>query len=100
MDREGGDRRELGALLDNRQGSPTWSPDGHFLYFSVEERGYEHLYRMPASGGAPEVVVGEPGRVVDWSVAGTGALAYAFQGLDDMAQLFLERRRSRGGSRI
>jgi dipeptidyl aminopeptidase/acylaminoacyl peptidase len=90
MDREGGNRRELGAVLDNRQGSPTWSPDGHFLYFSVEERGHEHLYRMPASGGAPEVVVGEPGRVVDWSVAGNGTLAYAFQGLDDMAQLFLE----------
>ncbi len=90
MDREGGNRRELGSVLDNRQGSPTWSPDGRFLYFSVEERGHEHLYRMAASGGAPEIVVSEPGRVVDWSLGGSGVLAYAFQGLDDTAQLFLE----------
>jgi len=90
MDREGGNRRELGSVIDNRQGSPTWSLDGRFLYFSVEERGHERLYRMPASGGAPEVVVSEPGRVLDWSIARNGAVAYAFQGLDDMAQLFLE----------
>jgi dipeptidyl aminopeptidase/acylaminoacyl peptidase len=90
MDREGGNRRELGSVIDNRQGSPTWSPDGRFLYFSVEERGHERLHRMPASGGAPEVVVSEPGRVLDWSAAENGAVAYAFQGLDDMAQLFLE----------
>jgi dipeptidyl aminopeptidase/acylaminoacyl peptidase len=90
MDREGGNRRELGSVIDDRQGSPTWSPDGRFLYFSVEERGHERLYRMPASGGAAEVIVSEPGRVLDWSAAGNGAVAYAFQSLDDMAQLFLE----------
>ncbi|HEY7699386.1 MAG TPA: hypothetical protein VIE88_13270, partial [Vicinamibacteria bacterium] len=89
IDREGGNRRELGAGIDNRQSSPTWSPDGRFLYFSVEERGHERLYRMPSSGGAPEVVVNEPGRVLDWSIAGS-TVAYAFQGLDDLAQLYVE----------
>jgi len=93
MDKEGGNRRELGAVIDNRQGSPLWSPDGQDLYFTVEERGHERLYRMPASGGASEIVVSEPGRVTEWSLARNGAVAYALHGLDDLAQLFVDGRK-------
>ncbi len=39
------------ASLDNRQGEPGWSSDGRWVYFTVQERGEVHLYRIPASGG-------------------------------------------------
>jgi dipeptidyl aminopeptidase/acylaminoacyl peptidase len=89
MDVEGGNRRELGSGDDNRQGSPVWSPDGRFVYFNVEERGHERLYRLPAGGGPAELVIGEPGRVTEWSVGPDGRIAYAFMSLSDMAQLYL-----------
>src|SRR5262249_14510246 len=57
MDADGGNRRELGAAPDNRQGEAAWSADGNWLYFTVQERGEAHLYRLPAAGGAPEAVV-------------------------------------------
>jgi dipeptidyl aminopeptidase/acylaminoacyl peptidase len=93
MDREGGNRRELGNVIDNRQGSPSWSPDGRHLYFTVEARGHERLYRIPASGGAAEAVVSEPGRITEWSVSRSGAVAYALHGLSDLAQLFVDGRK-------
>jgi dipeptidyl aminopeptidase/acylaminoacyl peptidase len=89
MDAEGGNRRELGSGLDNRQGSPIWSLDGRFVYFNVEERGHERLYRLPVSGGPPELVIGDPGRVTEWSVGPEGRIAYASQSLSDLAQLYL-----------
>ena len=89
MNADGSGRRELGAAIDNRQTSPSWSPDGQSLYFSVQERGNLRLYRLPAAGGKPEVVVGEPGRVEAWSLARNGALAYVHSGLRDLGQLRL-----------
>ena len=49
-----GDRREVGSGIDNRQGRPVWSPDGRWLYFTVQARGSVGLYRLPAGGGAAE----------------------------------------------
>jgi dipeptidyl aminopeptidase/acylaminoacyl peptidase len=95
MDADGGGRRELGAVIDNRQASPSWSPDGRWVYFSVQERGHLRLYRLPAAGGAGESVVSDPGRVEAWSVANGGALAYVFAGPSDVGQLYL---RSEGGA--
>ena len=92
IDADGSGRRELGAAIDNRQASPSWSPDGRWLYFSVQERGHLRLYRLPAGGGAAEKVVGDPGRVEAWSVAAGGALAYVHVGPSDLGQLYLRDR--------
>ena len=56
MKADGSLRREIGAVIDNRQGPPRWSADGAWIYFTVQERGDVRLYRLPAAGGAPEVV--------------------------------------------
>jgi Tol biopolymer transport system component len=60
MNSDGGDRREIGAVLDNRQGVPQWAPDGNSVYFTVQERGSNHLVRLPLSGGSPSTSLTKP----------------------------------------
>ena len=98
MSADGTNRKELGALVDNRQTGAVYSPDGAFVYFVVQERGNTRLMRIPAGGGKAEVVVGEAGRVGGYSLARTGAVAYAFTGLRDLAQLHLKE--ARGSRRL
>ena len=88
MDADGGNRREIGAVLDNRQGSPAWDPDGTAVYFTIQERGSFKLVRLPVDGGSPEYLVKDPGFVGSWSVGKQGALAYGFSTPADMTQLF------------
>lgn len=80
LDAATGARRELGAAIDNRQGRPQWSPDGAWLYFTVQSRGSARLHRLPAAGGAVELVTPDEqtrGLVGSFVVAKDGALAYA-----------------------
>ena len=72
---DGSGRRELGAPMDNRQGSATWSPDGRSVYCTVQERGHVRLYQLPLAG-PPVVVIAADGRVGDFSIARSGAVAY------------------------
>jgi dipeptidyl aminopeptidase/acylaminoacyl peptidase len=90
MNADGSERREIGAVLDNRQGAPRWAPDGSAVYFTIQERGSNHLVHLPISGGKPEYVVKETGGVGAWSVGKDGAIAYGFASPHDMAQLYLK----------
>ena len=90
MHADGTNRVELGAAIDNRQGAPQWSADGQFLYFTVQERGNVRLMRLPAAGGAPQVVVGERGSVGAWAL-GRETLAYAFAAPSSPADLYTKR---------
>ena len=47
MNADGSNRREIGSVIDNRQGAPQWAPDGSAVYFTVQERGSNHLVRLP-----------------------------------------------------
>ncbi len=89
MNADGSDRREIGAVLDSRQGAPRWSPDGA-VYFTIQEHGSTHLVRLLISGGKPEFVVKDIGSVGSWSVAKDGSLAYSFASSQDAAELFLK----------
>ncbi len=89
MDSDGKNRRELGAAIDNRQGEPVWSKDGRSVWFSAQEHGSVHLFRMPVDGGKPIPVVAEPGSVSSWSIHGD-QVAYAFSGPNDTAQLYVK----------
>jgi len=90
MNADGSDRREIGAVLDNRQGTPQWAPDGRAVYFTVQERGSVRLVRLPIAGGKPEYVVKDTGSVAGWSVGKDGTLAYSFTSPRDAAELFLK----------
>lgn len=91
MGTNGSNRRELGAVIDNRQSMPGWSSDGKYLLFTVAERGASKLYRIPVNGGPPEVVVSERGSVGAFSIAPNGAIAYTFQSASDLSQLYLKK---------
>src|SRR3989440_335538 len=90
MNADGSERREIGAVLDNRQGVPRWAPDGSAVYFTLQERGSNHLVRLPISGGKPEYVVKDTGSVGGWSVGKDGSLAYGFASRQDAAELYLK----------
>ena len=89
MDSDGSNRREIGSVIDNRQGHPQWSPDGSALYFTVQDRGSVHLLRLPVSGGAPQSFVADLGVIERWSVRAAG-VAYAFESPADMAELYFK----------
>src|SRR6266404_2345774 len=90
MNADGSDRREIGAVLDDRQGVPRWSPDGSAVYFTVQERGSFHLVRLPISSGKPEYVLKDRGAVSAWSPGKDGTIAYGFASPHDMSELYLK----------
>jgi len=90
MNADGSDRREIGAVLDDRQGVPRWSPDGSAVYFTVQERGSFHLVRLPISSGKPEYVLKDRGAVSAWSLGKDGTIAYGFASPHDMSELYLK----------
>jgi dipeptidyl aminopeptidase/acylaminoacyl peptidase len=90
MNADGSDRREIGAVIDNRQGTPQWAADGNSVYFTVQERGSNYLMRLPISGGKAEYVIKEPGFVASWSVGKDGTVAYSFASRRDVTELYVK----------
>src|SRR5579862_1885907 len=90
MNADGTNRQEIGSVIDNRQGPPQWAPDGKSVYFTVQERGSNHLARLPISGSQPEYILKDPGFVGAWSLAKNGMLAYSFTGAADAGELYLK----------
>ena len=88
MNADGSSRREIGAVVDNRQGAPHWSEDTRALYFTVQERGNNVLMRLPVSGGTAQYVVKERGGVFSFSVSKDGGLFYAYSSPSDLPQLY------------
>src|SRR5581483_858130 len=91
MDADGLHRREIGAVIDQRQHGLQWSPDGDALYLTFSERGSSRLARIPIAGGQPETLITDLGNVGDYSVNKSGEIAYAFQTTKDMAELYLKQ---------
>jgi dipeptidyl aminopeptidase/acylaminoacyl peptidase len=89
MSADGSNRRELDTGIDNRQGAPKWSPDGSFVYFTVQERGTAHLYRARVSGGQPQRIELN-GAVGLWSVAKDG-FAYTLTTETSPGEMYIKR---------
>ena len=59
----GGDPINLTANWDLDPGSPTWSPDGKFMYFTAGIGGETHLFRVSVPGGVVEQITKGPRRL-------------------------------------
>jgi len=90
MNADGSDRREIGAVVDDRQSTPHWAPDGNAVYFTVQERGSNFLVRLPISGGKPEYLVKEPGSVGSFAIAKDGSVFYSYASPRDLSELYVK----------
>lgn len=90
MDADGTHRREIGAVIDQRQHALRWSPNSDAIYVSFSERGSSHLARIPMTGGQSGTIIADVGNVGDYSVATSGDIAYAFTTPKDMAEVYLK----------
>jgi dipeptidyl aminopeptidase/acylaminoacyl peptidase len=88
MNADGGNRREIGATIDNRQGAPHWSADSSALYFTVQEHGNNVLMRLPVNDGTAQYVVKERGSIFSFSVSKDGGLFFTYSSPSDLAQLY------------
>ena len=86
---DGTGRREIGAVIDNRQSNHRFSKDGLSVYFTALDRGHVRLHRVSLSTGKAETVVSEPGSVGGYAVGTDGSIAYTFASPSDLAQLFI-----------
>ena len=89
MNADGMGRREIGSVIDNRQGNHGFSPDGASVYFTALDRGHVRLHRLSLASGKAETVISEPGSVGGYAIAKNGVLAYTFASPADLAQLYV-----------
>lgn len=90
MNTDGSARKEIGAVIDNRQDLPVWSADGQSVYCLVPVRGNIKLYRIPLNGEKAEEIVGDTGQIEHFSVSKNDKIAYTAISKSDLAQLFLK----------
>ncbi len=94
MDADGSHRREIGGVIDNRQGHPDWAADGSGVLFTVQERGNVHLMRIPVSPagvvGQPQVVVNDLGAVGSFAAGKGGQVVYTLSTTRDMPELYVK----------
>lgn len=70
----GGPPRLLAPDLDRNVSNPRVSPDGRVVFVGLEDRGNEHLARVPTAGGAVERVVAGDRDVLAFDVGPRGEL--------------------------
>ncbi len=85
---DGLERRNVTEHWDFIPGSPTWSPDGRWIYFTAGMGGDTHLFRIrPEGGSAQQLTYGEQ-RVRSVSFAADhGSFAYVAQRPTDPGQV-------------
>jgi dipeptidyl aminopeptidase/acylaminoacyl peptidase len=103
MNADGSNRRDIGAVVDARQGFPQWSSDGSAVYFTVQQRGSTHLVRMPVSAagvtGQPQIVVNDLGAVGSWAAGRAGQVVYTLATIGDLPELYARSGSAEGTAR-
>ena len=58
MDIDGGNKRSLTPDLDRRPSSVQWAGNGRDIYFTIQDRGVSHLYRVSLMGKVRQITSG------------------------------------------
>jgi dipeptidyl aminopeptidase/acylaminoacyl peptidase len=85
-DRASGTKRTVFTTPDMSVDSYTLSKDGATIWFSAQQEGREHLFTVPAAGGAPKRVV--EGGVISSATAGDGFVVFSKSTLTSPPELF------------
>ncbi len=67
-----GSRQRRMTFNDAADFSPSWSPDGRFIYFLSTRSGESQVWRIPVDGGEAEQITDFPMGVEDYLVAPNG----------------------------
>jgi dipeptidyl aminopeptidase/acylaminoacyl peptidase len=84
----GGNPTWLTGDLDFNLFSGTWSPDGRSIYFSTGVGGANPLYRIPATGGRLETLIGYPFGVRDFAI-GKDKIVYALTKVENPWEVYV-----------
>jgi len=85
-DRASGTKKTLFDTPDRSVESLTLSQDGKTIYFSGQQEGREHLFAVPATGGAPKRVL--EGGAISSAVEANGVVAYVKSSLTASAEIY------------
>ena len=88
VDVASGTVRALTAGRDRNTTKPQWAPDGKSLYFLLEDDRAASLARVPAAGGALEVVLGGAREVNDFALARNGQVVVLSSQPQQPAEVF------------
>lgn len=94
-DRATGTKKTLFATPDLSAESLTLSKDGRTIYFSAQQDGREHLFAVPAAGGAPKRLV--EGGAISSAVEANGTVAFLKSTLTAPSEIY---RASADGSNV
>jgi dipeptidyl aminopeptidase/acylaminoacyl peptidase len=89
MNADGSNPHLLPGQLDMRYGQVQWSPDGKWLYDTVQDRGQVRLTKTPVAGGAPTKVIEGDGSVSSFSLANDGSIVYTYATPSSPANVYL-----------
>ncbi len=85
------------------EGSPAWSPDGNFLYFTASRSGSNQVWRLPLNGGEAVQVTDYPIAVNGYKISPDGqslALIFATYADCDSLQCTADRDAEKESSKI
>lgn len=85
---DGGNPTPLTFDFDRSVGNYSWSPDSKRIYFSAASHGAFPLFRISATGGKVDTVIGGPRGVRDYDIEGK-RLVYALTEVRNPYELYL-----------
>lgn len=89
MNADGTNPHLLPGQLDMRYGETQWSPDGNWIYNTVQDRGQVRLIKTSVAGGAPTTVIAGDGSVSSVALAKDGSIIYSCAIPSSPANLYL-----------
>lgn len=84
----GGTPKWITQNVDLSVGSGSWSKDGRYVYFSAGEKGASPLFRISATGGNAETLIGYPFGVRGFDL-GSSKLVYGLTKVSNPWELFV-----------